>query len=218
MSFADSILTEDVTPLRQKILFHPLWQHIEEGTLPIERLRIFVLQDWWLVRQAYRLDALAVAQFSDLAVQELLIGKLHPKIGGYKHLLTLGEALGLTRNDFENVEPLAGCMALTNFFYWMLTYGEPEEKLAAISASEDIFIQICARIGPAMMHNYHLTADQVAFFTIHEDIAEHVNPIDNLLLQSYTRIEEHQRITKAVRLSHEFELMFYDTILNTSIE
>ena len=80
MSFAESILTEDLEPLRQRLLFHPLWTGIERGTLPRETLRFFALQDWWLVREAYRLDALAVAEMPDLDLQELLLAKLAPKV------------------------------------------------------------------------------------------------------------------------------------------
>lgn len=218
MSFAVSILTENLEPLRQRLLYHPLWRAIEQGTLARERLRVFALQDWWLVREAYRLDALAVAGVSDLEIQELLLAKLVPKIGGYKLLLRFGEALGLSRSDFDNVEPLAGCMALTNFFYWMLAYGTSGEKLAAVSASEDIFIQICARIGPALMRNYGLSAEQVAFFTAHDEIGTHVTPVDEALLARYDTPEERRRITRAVRLSHEYELMFYDTVLTVPLE
>src|SRR5438876_6097743 len=154
MSFANGMLTENVEPLRQRLLYHQLWTGIEQGTLPREILRVFALQDWWLVREAYRLDALAVAGMPDLDLQELLLAKLMPKIGGYRLLLRFGEALGLSRADFDAVEPLAGCMALTTYFYWMLSYGSAPEKIAAVSASEDIFIQICARVGPALASHY----------------------------------------------------------------
>jgi pyrroloquinoline-quinone synthase len=213
MSFADTLLTEDLESLRQRLLFHPLWTGIERGTLPRETLRVFALQDWWLVREAYRLDALAVAEMPDLDLQELLLAKTVPKIGGYRLLLRFGEALDLSRADFDAVEPLAGCMALTNFFYWMLAYGSVPEKIAAVSASEDIFIQICARVGLALMRHYGMSAEQVAFFTAHEEIGEQVTPIDELLLAHYQVLEDRQRITRAVRLSHEFELLFYDTVL-----
>jgi len=215
MSFADGMLTEDVGPLRQRLLYHPLWTGIENGTVGRETLRVFALQDWWLVREAYRLDALAIAGMAELELQDLLLAKLVPKIGGYKLLLSFGEALGLSRADFDAVEPLAGCMALTNFFYWMLAYGSPPEKIAAVSASEDIFIQICARVGPALMRHYGMSAEQAAFFTAHDDIGQQVTPIDAILLARYTTLENRQRITRAVRLSHEFELMFYDTVMAT---
>src|ERR1700730_18011370 len=152
MSFADDILAEDLDPLRQRLLFHPLWIGIEQGTLARETLRIFALQDWWLVREAYRLDALAVAAMPDLELQDFLLAKLVPKIGGYRLLLRFGEALGLSRADFDAVEPLAGCMALTTFFYWMFAYRSVPEKIAPVGASEDVFVQICARVGPALMN------------------------------------------------------------------
>ena len=217
MSFADNLLTQDLQPLRQKLLFHPLWIGIERGEVTREQLQRFVLQDWWLIREAYRLDALAIATATDLETQELLIAKLQPKVGGYRHLWRFGEAVGLSRDDFEQVEPLAGCMALTTYFYWMLNYGSPGEKLAAVSASEDIFIQICLRIAPALRQNYGLSADEVAFFTVHEAIAEQVTPLDDALLARYQSPNERRLITRAVRLSHEFELLFYDTVLNCSI-
>jgi pyrroloquinoline-quinone synthase len=213
MSFADTLLTEDLEPLRQRLLSHPLWTGIEDGTLPRETLRIFALQDWWLVREACRLDALAIAGMPDLDLQDLLLAKLVPKIGGYRLLLRFGEALGLSPSDFDVVEPLAGCMALTNFFYWMLAYGSVPEKIAAVSASEDIFIQICGRVGPALMRHYQMSAEQVAFFTVHEEIGEQVTPIDALLLARYQTLEDRRRITRAVRLSHEFELLFYETVM-----
>ncbi len=216
MSFADHILTEDLEPLRQRLLFHPLWTGIEQATLPRETLRVFALQDWWLVREAYRLDALAVAGMPDLDLQDLLLAKLVPKIGGYRLLLRFGEALGLSRADFDTVEPLAGCMALTTFFYWMLAYGSVPEKIAAIGASEEIFIQICTRIGPALMRHYGMSAEQVVFFTAHEEIGEKVLPIDAHLMARYQTMEDRQRITRAVRLSHEFELLFYETVMATS--
>ena len=225
MSFADDILygsdsshpVHNIRELRQRLLYHPLWQHIEDGTLEKARLRIFALQDWWLVREAYRLDALAIAGSPDLDTQELLISKLSPKVGGYKLLLRFGDSLGLSRTDFDAVEPLAGCMALTNFFYFMLAYGTPEEKLASVSASEDIFVQICARIEPALMKHYGLTQEQVMFFTAHDEIGKHVTPVDTTLLARYTTPDEQQRIIRAIRLSHEFELLFYDTVLNTQL-
>ncbi len=217
MSYADTILTENLEPLRQRLLYHPLWAGIEAGTLEQSRLRLFALQDWWLVREAYRLDALAIAAATDLEVQELLLAKLIPKSGGYKLLLRFGEAFGLSRADFDTVEPLAGCMALTNFFYWMLAYGTPGEKLAAVGASEDIFIQICVRIGPALMRNYGLSAEQVAFFTAHKDIGTRVAPVDDILLSRYNTPADRDLITRAVRLSHGFELMFYDTVMTAPL-
>ncbi|GER90010.1 hypothetical protein KDW_41720 [Dictyobacter vulcani] len=217
MSFSDTLLTEDLATLRQKLLYHPLWIEIEQGTLPIERLRLFALQDALVVMHMYRLDALAIAGEKDIDAQVLLIKKLLPKVGGHESLIRFGEAVGLQRSDFEQIEPLAGCMALTNYFYWMLAYGTPGERLAAVSASEDVFIQICLRIAPALIKHYGLTEEQIEFFWGHKDLAEKVAPIDQQLLQRSSDPTERLKIMRAIRLSHEYELMFYDTILSAPL-
>ncbi len=212
--FADAIVTDDIRNLRERILNHPLWSRIEDGSLEKSRLQLFALQDWWLVREAYSLDALGVAAANDLETQELLLTKLLPKIGGYKLLLRFGNALGLSVSDFDTVEPLAGCMALTNFFYWVLARGSPGEKLAGVSASEDIFVQICARIAPALRRNYGLSHEEIAFFTAHDEIGKRVTTVDNSLLSRFSTYKERSLILRAIRLSHEYELLFYDTILS----
>ncbi len=213
MTFVDSLLTEDLEPLRDRLLYHPLWEGVIDGTLDRSRLALFALQDYWLVRQAYRLDALAIATAEDLALQEELASKLGSKIGGYKMLIPFGKSFGLSDHDFETVEPIAGCMALTTYFYWMLSYGSAGEKIAAVGASEAIFVKICQRVGPALERNYHLTPEQVAFFPAHDQIAEEVHSVDEAILARFTTPKDRQLITRAVRLSHEFELLFYDTIM-----
>lgn len=214
--FGEKIATDEIRALRSKILDHALWKRIEDGTLELSKLRLFALQDWWLVREAYRLDAISVARTDDPEVQELLLSKLIPKIGGYKHLIRFGEALGLSRADFENVAPLAGCMALTNFFFWILSCGTLGERLAGVGASEDIFVQICARVRPSLRRNYGLSAADVEFFTIHDEIGGSLSPIDNLLLSRFEKMpEERPLIIRALRLSLEYELMFYDTVMNS---
>ena len=133
-------------------------------------------------------------------------------------LLRFGEALGLARADFDAVEPLAGCPALTNYFYWMLAYGSVPEKIAAVSESLDIFIQLCACIGPVLIRMYGMSAEQVAFLTMHEEIGEQVTPIDALLLARYDAPADRQRITRAVLLSHECELLFCETVMAASCQ
>src|SRR5258708_5585392 len=102
---------------------------------------------------------------------------------------------------------------ISTLFPYTTLFRSVPEKIAAIGASEDIFIQICPRVGPALMRRYGMNAEQVAFFTVHEEIGQGVMPIDALLLARYDTPEDRQCITRAVRLSHEFELLFYDIVM-----
>src|SRR5260370_12271728 len=104
-------------------------------------------------------------------------------------------------------------MALTSFFYWMLADGSAPEKVAAVSESLDIFTQICARVGPALVLKYGMSAEQVAFFTVHEDIGTKVTPIDALLLAPYDTPEDHHPITRALHLPPDFKFFSIHTIM-----
>ena len=53
--------------------------------------------------------------------------------------------------------------------------------------------------------------EEIAFFAAHDEIGETVTPINALLLARYDTSKDRQCITRAVRLSHEFEVLFYGT-------
>jgi len=192
LGFADAFVTPQIEDLRARILNHPLWQGIATGAVGRRTLQIFALQDYWLVREAYRLDALAIAAAPDMVLQEHLLAKLQPKVGGHRLLVRFGEALGLDQAAFD----------------------EPGEKLAAVGASEAIFVELCRRVGPDLIRNYGLNAPEVEFFTAHDVLGDKIAPIEDDLLDRYATTEQQTRlIGRAIRLSHQFELMFYDTIL-----
>jgi pyrroloquinoline-quinone synthase len=47
----------------------------------------------------------------------------------------------------------------------------------------------------------------------YDEIGAKVIPIDEIMLVRYHMPEDQQRITRAVRLSHEFELLLYETVM-----
>jgi hypothetical protein len=59
---------------------------------------------------------------------------------------------------------------------------------------------------------YGKSAEQVAFFVAHDERGAKVTPIDEILLTRYHTPEDHQRITRAVRLNYEFELLLYEMV------
>ena len=214
MGFAEIFVTPEINDLRNRILNHSLWKGIAEGSISRTTLQTFALQDYWLVREAYRLDAMAIASASDMKLQEHLIAKLQPKVGGHLLLTRFGKAIGLNQTDFDQVEPLAGCMALTNFFFWILAFGTPGEKLAAVGASEAIFVEICSNIHLDLIQQYGLTAEDVEFFTAHDVLGGKIAPIEDEILLRYATIDESKKlVSRAIKLSHEYELLFYDTVL-----
>jgi pyrroloquinoline-quinone synthase len=212
----DALLGDDYSRTRKALIHHPLWEALEHGQASLEQLRVFALQDHWLVGHALQLEALLLSHATDESARELLASKLSSKqvfTVGDGNLLRFGKAIGLSKNDFENVEPLPGCAALTTHFYYALERDGFLGMLTAITVSESVFIAICDRAGPALQRQLGLNSDDVAFFTLHDALK---NPVDHLEAQLIARLantdEARALVKRAAQRAFGFEKLFYDTI------
>ncbi|MEM7736507.1 MAG: iron-containing redox enzyme family protein [Deinococcota bacterium] len=215
--FADGILTasqrDALDEKRQILLTHPLWQGLTTGTTSRAQLATFALQDAWLIREIHRLDGLAIAKAPDATSADYLIRKLTPKAGALDSLKAFGKALSLTEADFDSLEPLAGCTALTTQFYYQLARGSFVEVVAALSASETIFLEICGRIEQPLKEVYEFSDDELAFFSFHEVLETAEYAINDLLAHLVTTDAERDAAFAAMNLCYDCELLFYDTVL-----
>ena len=212
----DALLGDDYSSERKALIHHPLWESLERGEARLEQLRAFALQDHWLVTHSLQLEALLLAHATDEAARELLAGKLSSKqvfTVGDGNLLRFGKALGLSSTDFENIEALPGCAALTAHFYYALARDGFLGMLTAITVSESVFIAICDRAGPALQRQFGLSDADVAFFTLHDALK---GPVDNLEAQLIARLanteDARALVRRAAQRSFGFEKLFYDTI------
>ena len=212
----DALLGDDYSNERKALIHHPLWEALERGEASLEQLRAFALQDHWLVGHSLQLEALLLAHATDEAARTLLAGKLLSKqvfTVGDGNLLRFGEALGLSSEDFENVEALPGCAALTIHFYYTLARDGFLGMLTAITVSESVFIAICDRAGPALQRQLGLSDADVAFFALHDVLKD---PVDHLEAQLIARLantpEARALVKRAAHRSFGFEKLFYDTI------
>jgi len=217
MYFLDKFLPEETHELRKKLIHHDLWEKIADGSLEKKRLGIFALQDYWLTQQARRIDGLTIASVEDKQLQQFLIQRLTGKYKAKGTIIDFGTGVGLQEKDFQQIVPLAGCMALTTFFYWMIDYTSDAEKVAAIMTSVAVFSDICMQVYKPLMKQYGLNEKQVGFFTVHEQVEEKIKPMTEYIEKTFTTKEEKKKIAQAVHLSHEHELLFFDTILTTPI-
>ena len=217
-AFIPELLTDDLSAQRHAILTHPLWQDVQAGQATTRQLQTFALQDDWLVRHSKQLEALLVAHAPDEETRHTLLQKWGPKAmfdtkSGTGSLRIFGAALGLSEQDFEDVEPLGGCAALTMNFYYSLVRGGFLGLLASVAASESIFIRLCELAGPPLRQKYGFTAEQVAFFPLHDRLKEGVDEGETGLLRRLCRSEaDRQRVTEAVKLTYACERLFYDTV------
>ncbi len=210
--FLTGLTTRNLRPKQEALLNHPLWTGVDSQTTTREQLARFALQDSFLIREVYRLDSLAIAKAPTTAAADALIAKLTPKSGALDTLLRFGEAVGLTREDFDHAEPLAPCLALTAQFYYHLARGSFIETVACIGASETIFLEICGRID-APLRRYGFSDEAMAFFSFHEALVPAECATTEMLRPLVTTDAERESVTRAAELCYDFETLFYDAVL-----
>lgn len=205
---SSSFLSEpSLVASRQGLLDHPLWQAILSGKATKQQLRTFALQDYWLVGHSPSLESLLLEH-----APEELRPLFHKKILTKEHaehpLVSFGAAFGLSEQDFLNIEPLAGCAALTMNFYHAFHTGGFAALLASVSASESVFIELCSLAAPALQKHYGLNDEQVDFFSFHDELIPAVEAQQAYLSQ----LPEQAALQKTVTLTYRCEALFYDTV------
>lgn len=210
--FLAGLTTRDLRPKQEALLNHPLWKGVETQTTTREQLALFALQDVFLVREIYRLDALAIAKAPTSAAADALIAKLTPKAGAEEVLIRFGEAVGLTREDFDEARPLAGCLALVAQFYYHLERSSFAETIACIGASETIFLEICGRIDTPLKR-YGFSEEAMDFFSFHAHLEAAERNTTEMLRPLVTTDAEREAVTSAAELCYDFEWLFYDAVL-----
>lgn len=210
--FLDGWLTEDLGPLRRSLVEHPLWTGLASGATTDGHLRTFAAQDAWLIREVHRLDGLAIARAPDPESADVLLRKLVPKAGATDLVVRFGEAVGLPAAACRDPEPLPGCAALVSSFYYHLARSSFVETIAAIGASETIFLEICGRWEDALLGR-GLSREAIAFFAFHDALEAAERDSTALVGRLIRSGADARAVTAAVKLTYGLEKLFYDTVL-----
>ena len=132
MSFAEDI-ERTALPVRQAILAHPFITGVGDGTLPVDRFKYYVLQDYVYLIDYSRVIALASARAPDLETMswfaELLDETLNTEME--LHRSYCGE-FGITREELEATRPAPTTLGYTSYLLNVAHQGSFPELVASL--------------------------------------------------------------------------------------
>jgi thiaminase/transcriptional activator TenA len=115
MSFADDI-EQRALPVRRAILSHPFITGVGDGTLPVDRFKHYVLQDYVYLIDYARVLALGSARAPDLETMSWFAGLLDETLNTEMDLHRAYCAeFGITREALEATRPAPTTTAYTSF-------------------------------------------------------------------------------------------------------
>ena len=113
MSFSE-LLLERASPIRERIFAHPFVRGIGDGTLPVEKFRHYMCQDYAYLIEYCRVFALASAKGPDLAIMGRFAELLHLTLNVEMDLhRSYAAEFGISREELEDTVPAATTHAYT---------------------------------------------------------------------------------------------------------
>ena len=202
---------------------HPLWLEIADGKPSREQLKLFAVQFFLQVREVPRAVSAMHANcpFPDLrmelaeSVYEEETGRIsgcnqpHPEL-----FIRFGEAVGLSRAEMIEGQPLPATRALIDWFELSTKQRSFIEAAAAITLAAEG--QVPGAFGPMarrLQENYGLSREAVEFWDVHELAdAEHSQVGDNIVVRHATDTATQTRVRDALQHSLDAWWQFFDGI------
>ena len=149
-----SRLHEAAAPIWQACLNHPFVTGIGDGSLPVEKFRHFMLQDYLYLFDYARVFALGVVKARDPDLMRTFAQNVDAILGGEMKIhRAYMKRLGITEEQVFQVKPALDNLSYTNYMLAVANAGGPMEIVAAILACSWSYAEIgqalAARPGAA---------------------------------------------------------------------
>lgn len=132
MSFVEEI-ERKALPVRQAILEHPFITGVGDGTLPVEKFKYYVMQDYAYLIDYSRVLALASARAPDLETMDWFAGLLDETLNTEMELhRSYCAEFGISRGDLEATRPAPTTIGYTSFLLTVAHQGSFGELVAAL--------------------------------------------------------------------------------------
>ncbi len=212
MGFSDD-LQKQGDPIWSRTLSHPFVLGIGDGSLPAERFKFYIRQDYIFLIEYARVLALAVAKAHDLPVMEKLAELLHATLTTEMalHRAYCGE-FGITPEELERTDPAPTTYAYTRHLLdtaWAGSLGEIVSSLFPCQWGYwEIGTTLRAHGAPREAPLYGKWVDTYSS-EVYGDLAQWVKALLDRLGVSAANAER-RRMAERFLLSSRFEHAFWE--------
>ena len=206
-------LHEAATPIWARCLAHPFVTGIGDGSLPVEKFRYFMLQDYLYLFDYARVFALVVVKARDPELMRAFAANVDATLNGEMNLhRAYMKRLGITEDQVLSVQPALDNLSYTNYMLSVAHTGTTAEIVAAILACSWSYAEIgqtLAKVPGALGHPFY--GEWIASYAGEEYAAVNAGLID--LMNRLARDagpEQLQRLEDIFCNCSRYELGFWD--------
>ena len=211
-------LRRDLAPVAERIRNHPYILSLDRGDVPRDKLAIVAGEQYFTIKNDLRSFAVLLSRQQDVRLMRFVTASVNYEAAALDALFDFATALGLSEDDLQAYQPLAGAHAYTSFLGLTAFYGSVAEMAAAYVVDLDGWGGNCGAMSRILKQRYGFDEAQVRFFDHFAAEDPEFEPrsfevIDTGLAQGV----EPRDIARTARLMLEYELMYWDALHAASL-
>ncbi|RLG84292.1 MAG: thiaminase II [Thermoprotei archaeon] len=209
MSELTSLLRKEADPIWRKIFEHPFVIELYKGTLPLEKFKYYVIQDYNYLIGMLRAYSLAAAKADyDVARLAIEIAYLDATIEMDNYIKLLGK-LGLRLEDVINTEPAPTNTAYMNFLIVTCALGTPLECLVSTLPCFWSYMEIAKTHEDLLKENKNQLYRSWAEVYLTKEYTELVERLKNAVNKLWDGTN-YDKLKKLFIMGSRYEWMFWD--------
>ncbi len=206
-------LREECDPTWRRIYSHPFIKELADGSLPMNKLKVYIQQDYIYLIEFARCCALAAGRSNDLPTAKAFIKIAHQtfeKDLNYHRLLS--KALGMEEKDLNDAKPLPTCFAYTNYMFRVAITGSSGEVAASLCPCLWTYLELGGILGLSIKKRITCPDDSLWGYYSAGEYKAIVELVMKMISESATAAseEELEKMRSHFKIASEYEYMFWD--------
>ena len=205
--------------VNKTLLQHPYLDALAEGRIPAGKLTLFAGEQHITIRSDLKSVAYLVSRSDDARARDFFLGVLQGERQAADSLLSFASALGWGESDLRGYDPMPGAQAYTCGMAWLALNGTPAEVAAAYLVNFPAWGESCGRMARTLRERLGFRDQDVAFFDLFASPQAGFEQAALEVIQgALDRGAEERSIWRAASLLQGYELMFWNTMYEASVE
>ncbi len=198
-------LREEIKKQNEEILNHPFINDALKGSLPLEKIKLFVRNQLYIVFHDMKSLAHLISRSRTVDETEFFSILYSGDREAFNALLDLAEELGIQTVSFEELDP--GAVVYTHYLSWLSLHASLGEAAIALIINLPVWGSNTKKLSVALREKYGISRTEFLdmFAGPYDELERKSYPV----IERYYDLEKYRTVTKFIQY---YEKMFWDRI------
>ncbi len=197
-----------LAPLNLKIRNHPYVSEAEQGTLPLDKVKAYAANQYYIISHDAKSLALMVSRSTSSKEFKFFNTVFKGDEQAIPLLIAMAEAMGLDAVDLEEYTPIPEAVVYTHYLTALAHFASPGEQAVALIVNLPVWGSNCKRLSKALRTSYQI--EETAFLDLFAQPTRELEQLALSIIDHY--LHQETQLQRVARLIQAYELMFWNGI------